>query len=1486
MRFVREHRLADTIVDVHSPLAAKMIRVLEPIEEPRRMLIFQPPGSRRVQVELPRQQLSFHVTDDGLLHCTQLQSDVDPDQDIGVWHGLRSKLVCRSQLNPEERIVLVPVGDLHVAKMGCHVRIDISPAEGYARFKVNSVLGRLESAAEPTLVYTKALLHAYSSFVIPDQLTGRTGSEEAISWLSSAICQPWQPLTRLSISKLLRLAALTPARSFYPPDMRVMKTDHWNEALPETLQNALYRPLVDGILAISDALAAFSPYQFQRPPMPSNGESTLQRRAIIRQQVYRREIEDHHLSPKPSVYEYHSRDRLARKNVRYQNAHSIASLFLERPHALSTTTKLCADLAGTGNIMGFFGELSSLSVNDKLSLSVVRSWGQLVNFISHTPGGYARMLMLCILAFQRDIDMRLVMTLLAFDLFQDLRSVAHPAGDEFEHFQPNERPTPDLISRLVKPFQEPPPVDERSELVAFLGAKDRKKMKARIDQHEKELEEDTEYLVLFLLSQWPCSQPSTTGIGKTLRLDVDAALDSIRPEWYRMFRNLELQKYLTEIQMRLERHTTEAEIPMSDFKDTNDLLDTRGSPVLTLSLPRLLQGLYVPVSQRPTNLLLGIPRASSSTSSTPSSLNAHPRGLLATTTPPVKFTGKPPEKSRSSTITEIQAMIGSLAGSKSAVKKAYAQSLENSLNSFLSIPPADSSSKSFRGSASSSLASKDELSRTHDQLTEALSTPDTAYSAEYIRWLKSGGLWPTMTKMTLLACLSTTSCQEGLSPDARRLLTELGRRVTEMQRENRLRMHRLRGDLGREAEELLNNGHCNWDPAKFPDWLLLEIESDMMIREVQVDVAKATVSPQTGRNSLLQMNMGQGKFCFLHLPLSAARLVGSVTNYTIGKTSCIIPMTAAALADGKSLLRVLAPKALLQQTAQMLQARLGVLLNRPLRHIPFTRKTSTNEEMILSFANLHRDIQKAKGVMLCEPGHILSFTLSGQQRLLDGKLNEADKMTKVQNWLRKVSRDILDESDHTLAVRTQLIYPSGSQMSVDGHPIRWEAAQAILRLVDAHLPDLSTSYPQSIEVVRRTNGSFPLVFFLRSDVEEELVRRLTLDVWRGAGGVMPVDINQLSKADLFALKDFISAPRPRPSSISRISRICPDQPFVRQTIYLLRGLLVNRILMMALKKRWNVQYGLHPTRDPIAVPFSAKGVPSEQSEWGHPDVAILFTCLAFYYDGLNVPQLRQCLEHILKLDDPSTEYLKWVQSSPSFPSSLRAWNSINTDDEQQIGEIWNCVKYSSTSIDYFLNNFVFPRHAKQFKVKLQTNGWDIPLSRAGEASTRTTGLAKPLTTGFSGTNDNRTMLPLNVEQQDLQGLTHTSGEVLHYLLQPRNRQCILSTQIRPQREQTRATETDLLRALKTKRIRILIDAGAQILEMDNLTLAQEWLKIDLSAGGALYFDAGNRPMVVLRSGISMPLVASPFAEDLGHCLVYLDDVSLFPPSDHSWLTSF
>jgi hypothetical protein len=172
-----------------------------------------------------------------------------------------------------------------------------------------------------------------------------------------------------------------------------------------------------------------------------------------------------------------------------------------------------------------------------------------------------------------------------------------------------------------------------------------------------------------------------------------------------------------------------------------------------------------------------------------------------------------------------------------------------------------------------------------------------------------------------------------------------------------------------------------------------------------------------------------------------------------------MPMVATVLADSKMLTRLIVPKALLLQTAQLLQSRLGGLLGREVRHIPFARRTPTTTDTIKSYYSMHYDILKSSGVILALPEHILSFMLSGLQRLSDAQITEASRMVKVQAWMRRVCRDVLDECDYTLAVRTQLIYPSGSQLTIDGHPHRWETAEALLKLVEGHLWNLQNDFP-------------------------------------------------------------------------------------------------------------------------------------------------------------------------------------------------------------------------------------------------------------------------------------------------------------------------------------------------------------------------------------------------------------------------------------------
>jgi hypothetical protein len=95
----------------------------------------------------------------------------------------------------------------------------------------------------------------------------------------------------------------------------------------------------------------------------------------------------------------------------------------------------------------------------------------------------------------------------------------------------------------------------------------------------------------------------------------------------------------------------------------------------------------------------------------------------------------------------------------------------------------------------------------------------------------------------------------------------------------------------------------------------------------------------------------------------------------------------------------------------------------------------------------------------------------------------------------------------------------------------------------------------------------------------------------------------------------------------------------------------------------------------------------------------------------------------------------------------------------------------------------------------------------------------------------------------------------------------------------RLSEDGLLRKLfnpgtygkPESRIRILIDAGAQILEYDNRSLVKAWLKEDHEAVAAVYFDDDHRARVIYGKGTDIPLVASPFAENLEECLVYIDE---------------
>ena len=141
--------------------------------------------------------------------------------------------------------------------------------------------------------------------------------------------------------------------------------------------------------------------------------------------------------------------------------------------------------------------------------------------------------------------------------------------------------------------------------------------------------------------------------------------------------------------------------------------------------------------------------------------------------------------------------------------------------------------------------------------------------------------------------------------------------------------------------------------------------------------------------------------------------------------------------------------------------------------------------------------------------------------------------------------------------------------------------------------------------------------------------------------------------------------------------------------------------------------------------------------------------------------------------------------------------------------------------------------------------------------------------GFSGTNDGQYLFPLYITQCDPDHQLGTNARVLSYLLQPENGQYMCMARENGEHQSTR----EFLEILTSQRpeIRVLLDVGAQMLELQNRQLAQAWLDICPDASAAIYFNEDDELTVLARDGIRQLLVSSPFAQQIDQCVVYLDD---------------
>ena len=252
------------------------------------------------------------------------------------------------------------------------------------------------------------------------------------------------------------------------------------------------------------------------------------------------------------------------------------------------------------------------------------------------------------------------------------------------------------------------------------------------------------------------------------------------------------------------------------------------------------------------------------------------------------------------------------------------------------------------------------------------------------------------------------------------------------------------------------------------------------------------------------------------------------------------------------------------------------------------------------------------------------------------------------------------------------------------------------------------------------------------------------------------------------------------------------------------------------------------------------------------------TCLSYYYVGLTKPQVLSCFKLLTKLDDPEIEYNYWIGLGRDLPAELCHFKGVNTEDKNQVNEfLVPLFSRNKRVVDFYLSQVVFPRDAREFPSKLPTSAWDLVEEKTN------------VTTGFSGTNDNRFLLPTSITQEDPGFSLDTNALVLHHLLLPQNDHYECTEGDNGERELATAFLERLVR--QDPEIRVLLDVGAQMLELRNEELARRWLSLRPDVLAAIFFDDSDHLTVITPDGTIEPFISSPFNQQLGRCLVYLDD---------------
>lgn len=1415
-----------SVVGIRTLTSNRVSRVLEPLaNEARIHCIVQPNGdTRTLLVSIPTlpARLSFTLKEgENLLKCNEFRSMmVDDDQSLGTLVGLCSKIVLK-HLSRDDRMVLVPESDVVTyQRAGAHISVAASKQSirTVHALRVDPKLGRLLDNGELGCKLFLAYLHALTSFCLIDPLTRKTGTEQALTILKSAAVRSFDQLSQQQIDMLVKIAGLSPRRCYYPAHLRVMQTDGWDNNISFLSQHGHYITIVKTLLEQAKLAKIFFPdAKLSFPPLDAVDEHLL-RRDNIRSATFRVSgfgAEDH------SVHgdeRYTARDRNS-SSQSATRASTMSRLFFRdgvgRCYPAPTTGSLW-------NMMCTFDVIQGPQLS--LELSKLKYDGSLVK------DGYTHVVQR-LPALHGCLGTSTASQRHKFSLIMWLSTIACSRDADLSVLQ--------SFVMFVK-----------STALGQISAPDTDSFRPKAGRtcSRGEL---SRVVRQYLLPLFSCPEQNLTR-QENEKLHVyerrrEEAWRTARSSAATMFVDQLAAQWSCEIPDTPEVATTYIRVG-SAMQNIRSLFKKWHDNRLLYQYLDSIEQTMSSFDDEPITFLNLTMRAPQKMPSFSGYVSEHGIFLLPAPELPKScptFDNAleyPTQQQELDKAPRLASVVKSLEGrtGRSKFKTQYVAHLRESLDALVwqnqdGTPSVNATAETL----SSHLRSCTEhVNKVYGLLEAAVTQSSSCHT-------RSSHQRPRISPAFFLQQLSR-SRWHNLSDGWKACIIQYALALTAMQRAERLTELSEKQDL---VNELRNLGHQNWNPAEHPESLLMEVESGFLIRPVQTQVAEQMQDPQDGNNAVMQLNMGEGK------------------------SSVIVPIVAAALADGKQLLRVIVAKPQSKQMAQMLISKLGGLLDRRVYYMPISRSLKLDTAAAHSISDMLHECMSSGGVLLIQPEHILSFQLMALECYILGRQDVGRQLMSTLDFLEQNARDIVDESDENFNVRFELIYTMGMQCPIELSPDRWLAMQKVLDLVRLLAPEVAKVLPQSLEYQSGELGSFPRIRILRPGAGTLLNQTIAKHICDS--GLDALQVSRQPEEIRTAVYTYITKAELSPEEASAVEKSLFWTETTKSHLLLIRGLIACGVLEFVLgQKRWRVNYGLASRTPPtqLAVPYRAKDSPSLRSEFSHPDVVIALTSLSYYYGGLSDDNLFVAMGCLMEADQSDVEYQAWVRDANNLPAAFKQLQGINLKDRPLCtSEVFPALRFAKSVIDFFLAHIVFPKQMKEFPYKLSASGWDI-----GKRKNR------PVT-GFSGTNDSRCVLPTDIHHLDHPDQKHTNALVLEHILQPDNGVELMESA----KQNTSDAEHLLTNVLHlTPPVQVILDVGAQILELTNIQVAKTWLKMhDSTKEAAVFVNDDDELCVVDREDRVDLLRASSFFTRLDACLIFLDEahtrgIDLRLPSDY------